>query len=200
MNTDTLIRFAMNQLSATEAAAVAAELARNPQARDTVERLRLVARTLREDDSTPAPASTLAAAKRLFRERPVAPPVGWLEQLQRLVAALVFDSRPQAALAGVRGATGTFQLSFESEAADVDVQLEQIDQETGSWQILGQVTPHLSGTVQAVVLATRGTFEIVNAATPDANGAFCLKAGRGSFDILISVADALVVLPGVELR
>ena len=75
----------------------------------------MVAETLGRDDSQAPPADVLAQVKALFADRRVATAPGLIETAARVIAELVYDSRPQVALAGVRGAATAYQLAFESE-------------------------------------------------------------------------------------
>ncbi|MBK8915592.1 MAG: hypothetical protein IPM64_13535 [Phycisphaerales bacterium] len=203
LNPETLLAWAAGELPAAEACSVEAALAGAPELARRASRFRRVVELMRSDDSLPVPASLLAEAKALFagRKAAVAAP-GWLESLKRVVAALVYDSRPRAALAGLRSAASeSFQLSFESEHADVDVQFDALPLDAGDpprWRMLAQVTPRGDAAVESAVLVNAGTLDAVAQAAADETGLIRIDVSGGRFDLLVAVGGNLIVIPGVS--
>lgn len=194
-----LIQFAAGELSGAEQQRVAAFVQNSPQAAATVAAFRHAAEALRTDASVAPPAETLARAKQLFatRPQPAAAP-SWLERAQRLLASLVFDSRPQAALAGVRGAGSGFQLAFESTVADVDLSAEPSADDT--WRLMGQVTPRSGVGVVELVITLHGTLAPIRTVSTDEHGVFTLEIPPGNFDVFVAVQNTVVVLQNVDLE
>lgn len=197
-----LIAYAAGDLDSTAADFVEGHLKQSVEARAVVERFRTVVETLRGDDSQAAPADVMARAKALFADRRVAATPSLLETAVRVIGELVHDSRPQAALAGVRGAALAYQLSFESERVDVDLDIEP--EEIGGSSLLrisGQVTPRdEADVVRTVAFVAPGTTEIASTIKPDQHGVFSLTIASGNYDLLITVSDTQVVLPNVEIE
>jgi hypothetical protein len=136
----------------------------------------------------------------LFRERAVrarASQSGWLAELKRIVAALVFDSRAQAALPGVRGRAEAYQLSFESDLADVDLEISPPESPAAARTIRGQVAPRTADRPGAAALVPAGTPQPVATVEPDAHGMFTVLAEPGHYELLIRLGDRLLVLPHV---
>ena len=126
-----LIAYAAGELDCEAAERVKRHLASSHEGSAIVRRFQMVAETLRRDDSQAPPADVLARVKALFADRRMATSPGLLATAVRMIAELVYDSRPQVALAGVRGAATAYQLAFESERADVDLEVEP-DADAGS--------------------------------------------------------------------
>jgi len=105
-----------------------------------LESLRRLLETMRTDQSEDAPPAAIAAALRLFRPpvKPERPGV-----LQRLVAALRFDSRQQPLALGMRsGQTAGRHLLYSAGDFDLDIRLTQ---RSGRWSLAGQVMGQVAG-------------------------------------------------------
>jgi anti-sigma factor RsiW len=194
-----LIQFAAGDLRGDEEKRVAGFVQSSPQAAATVAAFRQVAEALRTDTSVVPPAETIARAKQLFaaRTQPAAAP-SWLERSQRLLASLVFDSRQQAALAGVRGPGAGFQLAFESSVADVDLSIEPSADD--DWRLMGQVTPRTGGSAADVVVTLHGSLAPIRTVSTDEHGVFTLDMPPGRFDVFVAVQNTVVVLRNVDLE
>lgn len=197
-----LAAFAAGELSVAEVSAIREYLAADAAAASTVARLQLLLTTLRTDDSQAPPADMLERAKALFRERKqVLPGESWFDAIKQVVAELVYDSRPRLALAGVRGGSGSYQLSFESDLADIDLDVEPLGEpDADQRRLIGQVSPRSDEAATKVVLARPGTTAPVHIVEPDESGMFKLTTERGKFDVLVSLPEGLVVLPAVEIQ
>lgn len=197
-----LIAYAAGELDCEAAERVKRHLASSHEGSAIVRRFQLVAETLRRDDSQAGPADVLARVKALFADRRVATSPGLLETAVRMMAELVYDSRPQAALAGVRGAATAYQLAFESERADVDLEVEPDgDAGSGLRRISGQITPSReSDEVRSVAFVSPGTSEIASTIKPDEHGVFGVTVASGKYDLVITLSDTQVVLANVEIE
>ena len=197
-----LIEYAAGELDFEAADTVKRHLASSPDASAIVRRFQMVAEALRRDDSQAPSEDVLAQAKALFANRRIASAPGLLETAARVIAELVYDSRPQVALAGVRGAATAYQLSFQSERADVDLEVGPHEDE-GSvlCRISGQITPsRKSDVVRTVAFAAPGTTEMASTIKPDQYGVFGATIASGKYDLLITLSDTQVVLPNVEIE
>ena len=197
-----LIAYAAGDLDCAAADFVRGHLEQSVEAAAVVERFRTVVETLRGDDSRAAPADVMARAKALFADRRVAATPSLLETAVRVIGELVHDSRPQAALVGVRGAALAYQLAFESERVDVDLEVEP--EEIGGSSLLrisGQITPRdEADVIRTAVFVVPGTTEIASTIKPDRHGVFSLTLASGTYDLLITLSDTEVVLPDVEIE
>lgn len=196
-----LIAYAAGKLSPMEAGLVEAFLNANPAAAATVSRFREVSHSLRTDDTVAPPAKALAAAKQLYRENPpkvVNTVAAWMQGLQRALATLIYDSRPQVALAGFRGQGDRYQLAFEVDDIEIDLDVESTTS-SGKRNLMGQISGVERFRPDSVGLSKPGTLELVASATPDDVGMFKLDVSGGTFDLLIGVDDRLVVVPNLEL-
>ncbi len=202
---DRLVAFAAGELSGTAAAEVEAIAARDPEAAAVIRRFRLAVETGRRDDSVAPPADVLSRARALFASRPAPARAGLLDALRRIIAELVYDSRLQPALAGVRGVGRSRQLSFESELADIDVEIEPLTGESPErLRVSGQIArrggaPAAGAAPLGISLAAPGSLEALSSATADPRGMFSMNAIPGRYDLLITVDDAVLVLPGVTV-
>jgi len=200
---ETLIAYAAGELAEDEAASIAAHLAVDPEAAATVARYRAVRDVVAGDDSVAPPAALLARAKAIFPRRP-REATGPLAALRRVFADLSFDSRSGLALAGYRGAAATgYQLAYESEAGDIDLQLEPVgDPATAPvspWRLLGQVgldaeTPG----VRVALTAAVGDAPPVEVEA-DPHGVFATEVTPGKYELTITLPTAVMVVPELEI-
>ncbi len=197
-----LIAYAAGELAADEAAEVEAHLARDPSAAATVARYRMAQATLRGDDSVEPPAESVARARAIFdpgRAAAARPSIG--EHVQRLVARLLYDSRAEPALAGLRGAGTGFQMSFELPGgAELDLQAEPADEADGAWRLLGQVAPVLPRSKLRVSLCRAGSLLPIRTIEADERGAFALRVEPGTFDLHVSMPAGAVVIPDLRIE
>src|SRR5262245_48013749 len=139
---DLLITYAAGELYGPEASAVEAWLAVNAAAAETVFRYRMVDESVRLDDGTEPPSQAAARARALF-SRPGRPTLA--VQVGRLVARLIFDSRTQPVLAGLRGRGTSFHLTYDlsaagaGDSAELDLQAEPSTVSGRTWRVVGQV-------------------------------------------------------------
>lgn len=198
-----LIKYAADELRGSEAAAVAAHIAGCGECRATVSRYHAMRTAMNSIQSTPPPPVTLARAQALFanRQLPIQPIPSELPMFRHLVARLVFDSRSETMLTGVRGAGNSYHVLFESEVAEVDLQIEPLEEQEGTgWQILGQVGLDEPPSRSPVALVPSGATLPVVEVDADERGLFTLRAKEGRYDLLIHLVSALLIVPELEIR
>lgn len=196
-----LVAYAAGELDPARSAEVAALLAGDVSARRVITRLEALLALARADDSTEPPQNVAEQARALFRERAQPTPAGtdWLTALRRIAAELVFDSRPRAALAGLRGATANYQLAFESELADVDLEVRS-GEGTAPRVVQGQVSVRGELPVKALAFAPAGSLEPTAHSSPDKHGMFKTELEPGKYDVFVSIQDTVVVLSDVVIE
>lgn len=197
-----LIAYASGDLNSDDAAVVAAYVRQDPRARATVQAWRSAASTWRTDDSAAPSDQAVARVKSLFAERPapIAPPqLSWLEIVDRVLAALVFDSRSQLALEGFRGTTEVIRLSFTCELGDVDLEVLAPDGlgDTRS-RVIGQMSP-TAQKADHVALCRPGTRAVAADGPVLPDGTFELLVEPGVYDLLLHVAGRVLTIPSVDL-
>lgn len=190
MTNEQLIAYAAGDLSGDPAREVAAYLTGNAAARDMVERYRAVRAIGRTDDTVAPSAAALASARGAFRQwaaahRPTL--ADWLRDLARVALACVFDSRMQPGLVGLRGAADTLEMTFETPAGDVDL---EVHADGAARRICGQISP-APATPAEVLLSPAGSTNEVARITADASGAFVLTAPAGRYDLYVRHTDSL---------
>lgn len=198
-----LLAFAAGDLPPDQAAAVETHMRHNPDAERTVRIFRLVRDAAGAAAGTNPPERTIAAAKALFRERgarAAAGQPGIFESLRQVLATLLFDSRAEPAYAGLRGAASGYQLSFESELGEIDLEVSAPQPGMAERQVRGQLS--LSGPAAGitVALSAPGQFTPVTTTDADADGLFTLTAPLGRFDVLVASSDAVVVLRNIDVQ
>ncbi|MHC5113010.1 MAG: anti-sigma factor [Planctomycetota bacterium] len=203
INDEKLLAFAAGELEGTEAQQVQAFIADHPEAAATVTLYRL-AKTRRRLDDTVAPSATaVERAKAVFSQRTATAPAGWLDRLTEIVARVVYDSRLQPAAVRYTDTGSRFQLSFETDAADVDLQAERLtagDDAPERWRLIGQLSADPEPGVVEARAETAGGGEVVGTARSDERSIFTLDLAPGTYDIRIVLADAEIVLPNIEVR
>lgn len=199
---DSLIAFAAGDAAGSEAESVRRELEADPSAEQVVRRFQRVVKTLRSDDSVAPPTDVVLRAKQLFTERPVPSQPGWLDSLRHIVADLVYDSRPQLAVAGVRGAVAAYRLSFECALADIDFEIERHQEDGGEiCRVTGQVSVRdRTASAKSIAFVARGADQAVVTVTPDQYGAFDADVAPGVYYLAINVSEETVVLADVDIE
>ncbi len=200
-----LIAYAVGELTPERAAEVAEHVARDREAAATVARYREAQATMRADDVTDPPARAVARAKAIFSPPRTEKGPSWWEQLEHVLATLIFDSRLQPALAGYRGAGSGFHLSFESKPGMVDLEAEPIERSSAgiatrpSWRLTGQIDAETPVSNVGVALVRRGSDRPAAQAVADEEGIFTLEAPPGRYDLYLRHDDSSIVLRDIEL-
>lgn len=131
-----LVDWAEGRLAPDQQAAVAAHLATCTRCRAEAERVERMVNAMRADDSRDAPPAVLARAVQLFRTRAVAPAPSLV---QRIVAALRFESTPLTPAFGLRGESAAVrQLIYTAGDSAIDIDL-RIEPAADGWQVSGQL-------------------------------------------------------------
>ncbi len=131
-----LVDWAEGRLAPDQQAAVAAHLATCTRCRAEAERAERMVNAMRADDSRDAPPAVLARAVQLFRTRAVAPAPSLV---QRIVAALRFESTPLTPAFGLRGESAAVrQLIYTAGDSAIDIDL-RIEPAADGWQVSGQL-------------------------------------------------------------
>ncbi len=199
-----LIAYAAGDLS-EEAARVEAQLARDPHAAATVRRFQAARAVIQSDDGSDPPPEAVVRACAIFSPSAIEKTGSWWQVLEQILATLVFDSRNQLAVAGYRGTHGGFQLCFECEHADVELQIEPTDRFSREvvprpiWQVMGQIVAARGAPNMGVALVRQGSTIPVAETSADSQGIFSLEAPSGRYDLLIRHGNGSVVLRDIDL-
>jgi hypothetical protein len=208
-----LLAFAAGELAGEQARAVAAYVEREPWAAAMVAAYRAARHAVESDDSVAPPKHAVERAKAIFHSRvaKAARPgmlASWMESVDRFMAKIIYDSRLQPA--AVRFADPSAQdrinLTFETEAGEVDVQAERVtDVQTAhdannQWRIMGQISESKStSTRRELALLERDSSEVVGHWFSDEHGAFALDASSGEYELLLRSGDRAIVLTPIVL-
>lgn len=145
--------------------------------RDEAARIRVMLAAMRADASVDAPPAVIARAVSLFRARAVEPTPSLL---QRLVAALTFESTPHTPAFGLRSAESTVrQLIFAAGDYDIDLRVTPAG---ADWQLAGQVLGPDAGRGEVTLVIGNATVT----APLDDNAAFTfplLPAGEAALTL-----------------
>jgi hypothetical protein len=155
----------------------------------------MVRQSLRDDDSVEPSSEAMSRAKAIFAQRAMAPSAAsnaaaWLENAQRFIARLVYDSRVQPAAVRFAGQADRINLSFETETGEIDVQAERLPEEERDgpwWRVVGQISDATAGRSE-IALARRGSNDALLGAATDEHGGVSLETLPGEYDLLIRAA------------
>jgi hypothetical protein len=208
-NIERLLAFVAGELDAKGARDMRNLIAADPELAQLERLARLVRQTLQEDDSVEPPPQVVARAKELFRQLHQAPAPSpslrervhaWLEAADRIVALLVFDSRARPALAGYRGTAELVRLSYESDLAEID--LELTPREDGGAvrvSVYGQITATDEPAGAPVILTTAGTHDARAQTVCDSGGLFEITLERGRYDLHVRLPSGVVSALEIDL-
>ncbi len=199
-----LIAYAAGELQGADAEQVQAHLERDADAARTVHRYRLARQTVLGDDAVDPPTEVLERARSIFdptvhgRDRQ-----SLAECVGGLIAQLIFDSRAQPALAGLRGQATSFQMTWrlspETEM-ELDLQAELTDAPGGQrWQLVGQVTSRDPIGPLTVSLCHAGSSSAVHSVDADERGSFVLRVEPGPYDLHLHLPGGHTVVPDIRL-
>ncbi len=198
-----LIAYAAGELPDTEVAQVEAHLARDPSAAETVARFRMARATIQGDDGTDPPPETVIRARGIYDLQSSAGPSPSLaEAVVQAIARLVFDSRAEPALAGLRGQATSFQLTYELfDDAEMELDLHaELDDEADRWRLVGQIAAREPVGSLRVELCRTGSGSVVQAVEGDERGTFVLRVARGAYDLRLHTRTGVVVVPDIRME
>ncbi len=199
-----LIAYAAGELRGADARQVQAHLERDADAARTVHRYRLARQTVLGDDGVDPPTEVLERARAIFD-----PTVhggdrrSLVESVGDLIAKLIFDSRAQPALAGLRGQATSFQMTWQlapESGMELDLQAELTDVPDGDrWQLVGQVTSRDSIGPLTVNLCHAGSIAAAHSVDADERGSFVLRVEPGLYDLHLQLRGGRTVVPDIRL-
>lgn len=208
-----ILGYAAGELTEEEAHRVEERIKADPKAGQRVARVQRLGRILATDDAVAPPDRVVTQAKALFRTatapaRKHSPWQRWLETIDRLVAGVVYDSRVEPAAAGYRRAESAAivtRLSFESDLAEIDLQLTRVEKGgQTALQVMGQVSVIAADDAEMgnfpIALMQGGSTVIVAEEQCDEAGAFTMSVPPGTYDLALRVSDRLIVIPDIVIR
>jgi anti-sigma factor RsiW len=198
-----LLAFAAGELADEQARRVEAYASRHPEAAATIARYRMAHSTVHADDGVDPPPQAVTEAKAIYRpprEPSRAPSLG--DAIAQIVARLIYDSRVEPALAGVRGTAAGFQLEYELPETEARLELQADVDEDGTdfrrWRLVGQVTSHESVALR-VALCRAGSPTPMVEADADERGVFVMKVDPGVYDLHVHLPDGVVVVSDISM-
>lgn len=207
INYEKLLAFASGELDKDEAASVRAFVKTNPAATQSIAMYKQAHLLASTDESIAPPEQLIAKAKSIFSSQARTPAISWLDQLQQIIADLVFDSRAEPALAGIRGVGTTFQASYETEQVSVDIEAEPIEESIGEyssqerWRVMGQIdmADSISFIDVAMIPTASSAATEAKQTTTDAHGMFSIEVDAGTYDLLLRCGENVVVINKIEI-
>jgi hypothetical protein len=164
---------------------------------DHEDQLQRVLTLLRQGPLPAPPAAAVRAAKDLISRHP-ARMTGPIQHLAETIAVLIFDSRAAPALAGFRGSAADtpLHLIYRTELAEVDLQIQPAHGDAPLTRILAQVESQLPARSAHLLHAdTTAAAE----AQINSRGIFSFTIAPGRYDLTITLADASIRIPSLEL-
>jgi len=159
---------------------------------EELQRLENLVTMMAQDDSVDAPRDVLAYAINIFNQRSVE---RTSSLVQRIVAALSFDSFDRAPAFGVRsGASEGRQLLYTAGENDIDLRINE--QENNRWIVAGQV---LGADCAGAEISLHG-YEVSASAFLNEQCEFAMPAvPAGKYELVLRLANAEVEVPQLEI-
>ncbi len=199
-----LIAYAAGELRGPDAQKVQAHLERDAEAARTVHRYRLARQTILGDDGVDPPTAVLERARLIFDptlrkgDRP-----SLADCIGGMIAQVIFDSRAQPALAGLRGPATSFQMTWQlapESGMELDLQAELTDTDgSEQWQLVGQLTSRAPIGPLSVDLCHAGSSAAVQSVDADERGSFVLRVEPGPYDLHLHLPDGHTIVPDIRL-
>lgn len=157
---------------------------------DELHRLENLMALMKDDKSADAPPDVLSYAVNIFARREGKPTL-----VQRIVAALSFDSFDRAPAYGVRSGTTTArQLMYSAGEKDIDLRINE--DENNRWVVAGQV---LGEPCAGGEISLHG-YEVSQSAYLNEQCEFTLPpVPAGSYELLFRLGNIEVEVPGLEI-
>jgi len=159
---------------------------------EELQRLENLVTVMSQDDSVDAPRDVLAYAINIYNQRSVERTPSLV---QRIVAALSFDSFDRAPAFGIRsGQTAARQLVYSAGERDLDLRIEQ--QEQQRWAIAGQILGEqcLGGEVEL-----RGANESASALLNEECEFRLPAVPAGQYELILRLAEVEIEVPRIEI-
>ena len=157
-----------------------------------LETIRQTIGLMKSDTTDDAPAALVQDAKAIFRNRTAREESSLLD---RVIAALTFDSLTAAPAFGLRSQTSTGrQLLYSTETADIDV---RVSVEKDEWQIRGQILG--SACEKGNVNLQSDNFSALAELNELCEFSF-VSVPNGIYKISVRLPDLLIETPPLELR
>lgn len=193
-----MVAFVLGELDPARAEEVRASLAASAAASATLERIRRMLDAMRTDDSVAPRRAVVDRVKDLMPARAGA---AWWARAVECVAALVFDSRAQTAVAGFRGGSIGRQLAFQCELGEIDLSVTDVADSIGKeWTIRGQMEAAKGPSARAVAVFAPASAEPAAEVEIDESGQFKLRCPLPVCELRFLVGDRVVGLGPVQLE
>lgn len=190
---DRLVDWVEARLSAEERDQLQRHLTSCAHCRQELTQIERLFGLLQSDTTVDPPPAVINRAVRIFRPRQaeVTPPL-----LQRIVAALQFDSLQLAPSMGLRSGAGTpRQLLFSAGDYDLDLRLTPVEQ-TDGWLFTGQVLGSDTPTGRVTVEGATGVVET----SLSMLGEFVLPPiTAGNYTLVVQLADAEITVDTIQV-
>lgn len=201
VSSEVLVAYALDEIDASERAEVGAYIARTPTAAAFVETVDRLVRTMRSDTSTEAPEYIVRRVLMLMESPPAltetrADVAG---QVREFLCRLVRDTLTEPALEGFRGTTDSRHLSFECEAAEIDLQVSGGGESDARRMVRGQVAPTGDAPVSLVSWRSALPGASEKSVPVDESGMFVLECSAGVYELIARVGESIVRVPAIDV-
>ena len=186
-----LVDWVEGRLPAAQQATLATHLETCARCRDEAARIERVVAIMRADASQDAPPAVIARAVHLFRTKAVDPAPSLV---QRLVAALRFESTPLTPAFGLRSA-GSSERQMIYTVGDYDIDL-RIAPSAAGWLLSGQVLG--PGAETGAALLSGGDAMLRTGVGEDAAFAFP-PASAGEYSLTLTLGEIELVVEALRM-
>lgn len=191
---DQLVALATGELEPGRAAEVESLLRSHPSGASQFARIQAMLKAFRAHLDTEPSAAALHRAFAAASKQPGAE--SWISRFAAKIASCIFDSRLQPAI-GLRGASGSVQLSFAGDLAEMDLELTL--NEKREYLLMGHVSTNSGEPADEIIIGRSDSNLPVCSLSPNSQGVFRATLSPATYEFVVRCGPDKMLVPDIQL-
>ena len=189
-----LVSLATGELDSGRAAELENVLRSSPSGASQLARIQAILKTFRAHLDQEPSAGALHRAFAAAARQPGME--SWISRIGAQIARCIFDSRLQPAI-GLRSGSGTVQLSFAGDLAEMDLELTL--NENHEYLLMGHASTNSGEPADEIVIGRSDSNLPVCSLSPNAQGVFRATLSPATYEFVVRCGASTMLVPGVQL-